>query len=264
MLELFRKRLIRKGFVMPERVVSFSMDMVIFIVLIGIILVILSMIYVNTTKIEEKAQFAGAPGVVRSDAIYLKLDEETISDTRKNIHLIMTNVEHEEGKHLIVTPVLDIDNHLYRPDASGKGIPVTFPQYYLPANIEGYFIAVLLPDDKINDPVHLSLWERACLEKIGFIETPSKFSFQTLAEKCSSSYLAAYAVKIEVIKDCTLLSTRDLCFTSVKCWYSFSQNKCADCNTAPSDCSGRESDACIRCPGDCIWILNANKCEKKP
>ncbi len=184
--------------------VEFSYDTIIFMVLLGIILVLLSIIFINTQSVEDRAGFVGAPGVVRVDDI--KLERKMLDNTHSAFVLTITNAVHEEGKDLKVVPVITTRSpdpaieFLFRPE-SKDNVNENFPYYRIVSETEitGYFNMVYFNENIQGNTLHVSLWEEACLNQIGFVRNaPVGINYQQLVKKCSSSYLAAWQVEYEV------------------------------------------------------------------
>ena len=178
-------------------VIEFSMNTIIFLVLIGIVLILIGIIYANTTATQQKVTF-GTAGVVVADTVSITYKD--IDADHKSLMLTMKNVFHEDGKNIDAVAVLTVEDHLYRPDSLKEGEQPIYPIYPIPGEIEGYYTRVIISDVNINKKAQVTLWEAPCLQKIGFMQTPSTFSFHDLVNKCSSAYLASFDVKLEKSK----------------------------------------------------------------
>ena len=202
------------------------------------------------------------PGLLRIDSI--ELTYKDIDSNHRSYFLTIKNVQHEHGKQLTVLPIIKAgkitDENgerelLSRPDSDKLGGPTDYPSYNIGGNINGYFARIPIAAEDINKPIHVSIWEYACLKEIGFTERPSQFTFEKVVRRCSGSYLISFEVKATNEQDCSNLKTKENCNSRSGCYYSTTDNQCNNCKAISTKCEEiTEVFACKYCRYYCDWI----------
>lgn len=191
---------------MSDALTGFLWKLILGLIVLAVIIGIFWVADVQTKEAQLRAGSIGSTGVLKVQNVNLYYIPEI-----SGLKIIMKDTVHANGKNAEVVPVIHLpagtSETSWRPffkDESGLNDPGAYdrshlPTYILPADVEGYYVGVIVDESWLDNPIHISVWEEACVRDLSaqaLLSTGDNnpVSFDILVKKCAGSYLASYYV----------------------------------------------------------------------